>query len=104
MKKLKILLACAGGMSTSLLCKKIIAEAAKNGYECTCEAGGVIQLKPDMVEGSDLILLAPQVRFYWDEISKKYPGIPVEQISMQDYGMVNGEAIFRAMLKKYSWQ
>lgn len=103
MKKLKVLLACAGGMSTSLFCKKIIAEAEKNGYECTCEAFGISGMKPEIVKGSDLILLAPQVRFHLDEVREKFPDVPVELISMQDYGMVNGAGVFEQMLGKYSW-
>jgi len=103
MKKLKILLACAGGMSTTLFCKKIIAEAEKNGFECICEAYGVSQLSPQLVEGTNVILLAPQVRFNKGDIEKKFPEVPVEPVSMQDYGMVNGEAVFKAAMEKYSW-
>ena len=42
MKKLKITLACAGGMSSSMLCKKIITASEKKGYAGTeCEAYSV---------------------------------------------------------------
>ena len=44
MKHLKITVACAGGMSSSMICNKIIAAAAKKGYECECKAYGTSEV------------------------------------------------------------
>lgn len=101
-KKLRITLACASGMSTTMLCKKIIAAAQKSGFECECEAYGVASL-PEVAPGSDLLLLGPQVRYRLDEVRKSYPDIPVEVINMMDYGAMNGEKIFIEMAQKYGW-
>ena len=76
MKHLKITVACAGGMSSSMICNKIIAAAAKKGYECECKAYGT---------------------------SEQYPDVPVEAISMMDYGMMNGEKVFNDLAAKYGW-
>jgi len=101
-KKLKITLACASGMSTTMLCKKIIAAAEQRGYECECEAYGISTLSA-VAPGSDLLLLGPQVRYRLEEIRKSYPNIPVEVINMMDYGAMNGEKIFSEMAQKYGW-
>lgn len=60
MKQLKITLACAGGMSSSMLCSKIIAAAAAKGYECECKAYGTSSLA-GVIEGSAVLLIGPQV-------------------------------------------
>lgn len=104
MRPLKIVLACAGGMSTSLFCKKIVQQAEKKGFSCECDAFGVSSLDDKLLEGVDVVLLAPQVRFYHDEMSAKFPNVPFEHISMQDYGMVNGAAVFDQLQKKFDWQ
>lgn len=101
-KKLKITLACAGGMSTEMLCKKIISAAEQSGFECECHAYGLAMLH-EAVPGSDLVLLGPQVRYRLNDVSKTYPDIPVEVINMMDYGAMNGEKIFSDMAKKYGW-
>lgn len=103
MKKLKITLACAGGMSTSMLCKKIIAASEKKGYTGTeCSAYPVAGLEA-AASGSDVILLGPQVSYQEDTVVKRYPDIPVVVIDMRDYGMMNGEKIFNDLVQKFGW-
>lgn len=104
MKKLKIVLACTAGMSTELFCRKIVARAAERGFECDCSAYGVMALSDELLQGSDLLFLAPQVRFYNAELLKKYPYLTIEPISMTDYGRVNGEGVFDAACEKYGWE
>ena len=47
----------------------------------------------------DCILLGPQVRFNLgkikEEAAKVNPGLPVDVIDMKDYGMMNGEAVYK---------
>lgn len=102
-KKLKIVLACAGGMSTELFCRKIIAYAEEKGFECECRAYGVMGLTDGILKDSNLLLLAPQVRFYKDEIHGKFPYVNIEPISMIDYGRVNAAGVFDEASAKYSW-
>ena len=103
MKKLKITLACAGGMSSSMLCKTIIATAEKKGYLGTeCNAYAVTALQ-SVAPGSDVILLGPQIRYQLEDVIKKYPDIPVEVMNMKDYGMMNGEKIFNDMAERFGW-
>lgn len=102
MKQLKITLACAAGMSTTMMCQKIAAAAEKRGYACECKAYAVSALAPH-VPGSAIILLGPQVSYQLDKVRAQYPDVPVEVIAMQDYGMMNGEKIFTELMAKYGW-
>ena len=47
----------------------------------------------------DCVLLGPQVRFNLgkikEEAAKVNPGLPVDVIDMKDYGMMNGEAVYK---------
>lgn len=47
------------------------------------------------MEGSDIILLGPQVGYQEEDVQKEYPTIPVRVIDMMDYGMMNGEKVFK---------
>ena len=49
----------------------------------------------------DIILVGPQVRFKLKELKEKYePGIVVESINVQDYGMMNGENVLLGAIEK----
>lgn len=103
MKPLKITLACAGGLSTSILCNKLIAEGAKYDYEVTCNAYGTNALTPEIVEGSAVILLGPQVCYMEDDVKKRFPDYPVRLMSMMDYGTMNAAKIFKELKDEFNW-
>ncbi len=103
MKNLKITLTCAGGMSTAMLCTRIKKAAEANG--CTdieCKAYAETALD-GAAQGSDVILLGPQIAYKLDAVKERFPDIPVDVIAMADYGMMNGEKIFRELCEKYNW-
>lgn len=102
MKKLKITLCCNGGVSTKMLCKKIIAAAEKKGFEIECDAYSTTMIDA-AVPGSDLLLMGPQIKFMANTFKERFPDIPVEVIGMREYGSMNGEKIFDDMLAKYNW-
>lgn len=102
MKNLKITLCCNGGVSTKLLCKKIIAAAQTKGYEIECDAYSATAID-DAAPGSDIILMGPQIKYMAKSIQERYPDIPVEVIPMQLYGAMNGAKVFEEMLNKYNW-
>ena len=101
-KKLKVIMVCAMGMSSSLLEAKIL-EAAK-------AAGVPMELKA--VEASfmsrwdfntdplDLILVAPQVRFKKKSFTQAAApfGIIVLDIDPVHFGMVEGEKVFQQIM------
>lgn len=59
---IRIMLACAGGMSTSLLMNKMKEEADNRGLEVSVEAIGEKTLEQHLGE-FDVLLLGPQVRY-----------------------------------------
>ena len=103
MNKLKITLACAGGVSTSILCSRIINECKARGYEAECKAYGAGSLKPELVEGSNVILIGPQVSYMEDDVVKRFPDIPVRLMSMMDYGTMNAKNIVNGLFEEFNW-
>lgn len=91
-----IMLACAAGMSTSLLVSKMeeAAKSAGKDYKifATAASGIEDELQKDH---PDVVLLGPQVQYMKDSVQKltDAAGIPLDVINMQDYGMMNGEKV-----------
>ncbi len=102
-KKIKVVLVCAAGMSSSLLEKKIrqAAEAAGRGMELKAVDSSTMGLWDYERETMDIILVAPQVRFTKRNIAKKAEpyGIVVQDIDTIAYGMVDGEKIFAQVIE-----
>ena len=94
----KIMLVCSAGMSTSLLVTKMEQAAEKAGDEVEIFAlpmsDGINRLST-----VDCVLLGPQVRFQKNTIEKamEAAGVskPCDVIDMKDYGMMNGEAVYK---------
>ncbi|MBR3235745.1 MAG: PTS sugar transporter subunit IIB [Atopobiaceae bacterium] len=102
---LKIRLFCAGGMSTSLLVRKMEAAAAEEGIEVDIIAHGVGSIDREIDDTVDCVLIGPQVGYQKATVKKvcdQY-GVPMEVIPMTDYGMVNGKNVF-ALAKKLAAQ
>lgn len=90
----KIMLCCSAGMSTSLLVKKMVAEAELRGLPVEINAFGVAEFD-QQVGNYQVVLLGPQVKYMQKDLQKqadKY-GIRVEPINMMDYGMQKGGAV-----------
>ena len=86
----RIVLFCAGGMSTSLLVNKMRQAAASIGKDYSIDAYGlaeVDQYGPD----ADVILLGPQVRYALKNIQAKFPNTPISGIDMRVYGTMDGK-------------
>lgn len=91
---MKVLLACAGGMSTSMLMKKMEKYAAEKGIaDFSIDATGVGDLKK--AADSDIVLLGPQVSYQQKMVQKKIGDKPLAVIPMADYGRGNCENIFK---------
>lgn len=94
---MRVLLVCAGGMSTSILMKKLEKYAADKGIEFEIAAVGLSAYK-DVCANYDCILMGPQVGYQKDTVSQA-SGMPVEVIPPQDYGLGNCENIFKLIDK-----
>ena len=102
-KKIKVVLVCAAGMSSSLLEEKIrkAAEAAGREMELKAVDSSRMGLWDYEQETMDIILVAPQVRFTKRNIIKRAEpyGIIVQDIDTVAYGMVDGEKIFAQVIE-----
>ena len=93
MTKVTIMLACAAGMSTSLLVTKMQAAADEKGLDAEIFAVPAQEVDDIILEKKvDVLLLGPQVRYLLDQFTEKLAqkNIPVGVIPMVDYGMMNG--------------
>ena len=81
-----IALACAAGMSTSLLVSKM--------QKATADIDNMLAATPK----PDVLLLGPQVGFMKAEVQKKAQAVdvPMDVIKMQDYGMMRGDKVLEA--------
>lgn len=91
---LRIVLLCGGGMSTSVLMKRMQSEADKKGLEAEISAFGEGHL-PKVIPYADVILLGPQIRFSFKRISEECARneIPCAMIPHADYGMMDGRKV-----------
>ena len=90
----KIMLACAAGMSTSLLVTKMQKAAEAKQFDTEIFAVPVseaIQFEKNV----DVVLLGPQVRYmlHQFEVDLEAKNIPVDVIPMTDYGMMDGAKV-----------
>ena len=93
MTSVKVLLICAGGMSTSILMKKLERYAVDNGIELKIRAVSVGEFV-DVCADFDVMLLGPQIMYQKDTVAQK-SGKPTAVIPPQDYGIGNAPAIFK---------
>ncbi len=83
----KILLVCSGGISTSLLMKKIEKYAEEHSMDIKVDAVGTASYE-DRVSDYDVLLLGPQVAYRKKQIADSV-AIPVAVIAPQDYAFCN---------------
>ena len=98
-----IMLVCNAGMSTSLLVNKMKAAAENIDTDIFDIFAVPLSSVKNEIESKnvDIILVGPQVRFKLKELKEKYePGIVVESINVQDYGMMNGENVLLGAIEK----
>lgn len=97
-----ILLACAAGMSTSLLVSKMEKKAEEDHLDLKIYARSVAEIDKELAENPiDLVLLGPQVRYEEKNIAKKLEplNIPLAVIDMRDYGLMDGAKVLTSALE-----
>ncbi|MFD1440737.1 PTS sugar transporter subunit IIB [Lacticaseibacillus hegangensis] len=98
MAKVNILLACAGGFSSSLLVTKMKKAAEAQGVDAEITAIGVNGLESQVGKyNPDVILIGPQVSYAVRKLQADLP-VPVQAINMMDYGRMNGEKVLATAL------
>ncbi|MNN63260.1 Oligo-beta-mannoside-specific phosphotransferase enzyme IIB component [compost metagenome] len=94
----KILLACAGGFSTSMLVEKMKESVSKQGLDIVIDACGEGAIENYLPV--DVVMLGPQLGHAEDSVKNKVGSdIPVTVIDMMDYGMMDGEKVLNTALK-----
>lgn len=95
-----IMLACAAGMSTSMLVKRMqdAARAEGKDYEIFAKSTSDIDAELASDHKPDVLLLGPQVGYLKNDVKKKTDeaGIPMDVINMMDYGMMKGDKVLAA--------
>ena len=97
---MKILLVCAGGMSTGLLMNKMKAYWAQQGQELTIDAVGVEECDTVCTK-YDIILVGPQIGYRLAQI-KADTGKPCDTIPSFDYAVANCPNIMKLAQKLYA--
>ena len=95
-----IMLACAAGMSTSMLVKRMqdAAKAEGKDYEIFAKSTSDIDAELASDHKPDVLLLGPQVGYLKNDVKKKTDeaGIPMDVINMMDYDMMKGDKVLAA--------
>lgn len=103
---MKILLSCAGGMSSSIVADAIADEAKKQGVtDFSIEPTGTESVQEDLANNDyDLILLAPQVNYRMKYIKDLADpkGIPVLPIKGTEYNPLAGPSLFKQIKEALS--
>ncbi len=92
----KIILLCAGGMSTSILVNNMKKAAVSQNEEFTIAAYAVDSAK-EVASDADCVLLGPQVDYRKEEV-KQIISCPVTTIDMMTYGMMDGKKALQQAL------
>ena len=102
-KKIKVLMVCAMGMSSSLIEAKTAKAAEAAGVPFELKAIETAEMSRwDFAENPmDVVLIAPQVRFKKKSIEQAAGphGSIVLNIDSVAYGMIDGEAIFNQIME-----
>jgi cellobiose PTS system EIIB component len=88
----RIVLLCSAGVSTSMLVRKMEAEAARLGYECSVNFFPVAEAA-QAADFADAFLLAPQAGHLLAELKVKYPNVSSAVIPQDLYGSADAEKI-----------
>ena len=91
-----IILVCEHGASTSMLTDRMKDAAKQLGVDAVINAYPYTKLD-ELIDGADIVLLGPQVRFKKKTFDAKYAEFMV--IDTVDYGMMNGEKVLKTALE-----
>jgi len=92
---MRIILACAAGMSTSMLANNMKRVAEERGVEIDVEAMSTSSLDDAQWLSADVVLVGPQMRHQLPMLAARGAEfkVPVESIPPQDYAMANGQHV-----------
>ena len=91
---MRILLCCAGGLSSSILMKKMKTYAAGHGEELDIIATGTAEAIEKWDQGWDCVLVAPQASYQINDM-KQTIKIPMEAIPSLEYAIGDAEKVLK---------
>lgn len=91
---MRIMLACASGMSTSLLVEKMKEAARNEGTDDKIWAVAQEEVEEEL-GNFDVLLLGPQIGLALQRMKDLVENVPVAVISPLDYGRRNGAAVLK---------
>lgn len=84
---MRIMLACAYGMSTNMLVQKMKEAAKEKGYKIWAVDQAKIKTE---IGNFDVLLLGPQITYMLEDVKKLVGDVPVAVVPQVDYGRLNG--------------
>ena len=87
---MKVLLCCAGGLSSSILMKKMKTWADAHGEDLEIQAMGTGEAVETWQNGYECVLLAPQVSYRLKQLQEEIK-LPIAEVPSLDYASCNPE-------------
>ncbi|MHB9146255.1 MAG: PTS sugar transporter subunit IIB [Symbiobacteriia bacterium] len=99
-RRVQVVLACVGGMSTSMLVKRMRDEAARRGlpYDIIAIPTATVD---EWADRADVLLLGPQVKWQMERIKQQVgdKGFPIADIPPMMYGAMQGDKAIDLVLQ-----
>lgn len=82
-----------------MMAEAIKKAADKKGIDVNVNAYPYTKLS-ELIDGTDVVLLGPQIRYKQKELQQKYgdKNVPILVINPMDYGMMDGEKVLNAVI------
>lgn len=93
---MKVLLCCAGGLSSSILMKKMKTWADAHGEDLEIQAMGTGEAVETWQNGYECVLLAPQVSYRLKQLQEEIK-LPIAEVPSLDYAIGNAENVMIAV-------
>lgn len=100
---MRIILCCSQGMSSSIFVRALRKEIKEQNLDYTVASIGIFELSK-YIDKTDFVLLAPQVKYAFKDISEmsKAYNISTILINEKDYGIMNVKNILKNIKDKNS--
>lgn len=99
---MKFILVCSGGMSTSILISSLEKEAAKLNIEnFSAIAVGVNEIESKLDDSYTVLLVAPQVKYKFEEMKKiaESKNVKCYQIQPTEYTSIGAPNLMKSIMK-----
>ncbi|MDR3594384.1 PTS sugar transporter subunit IIB [Clostridium sp.] len=100
---MRIILCCSQGMSSSIFVRALRKEIKEQNLDYAVASIGIFELSK-YIDKTDVVLLAPQVKYAFKDISKMSEAynIPTILINESDYGIMNVKRVLKSIKAGYN--